>query len=189
MSEIKSNINIFSLNCRGISNKIPILQNICSTFDLIFLQETWITPDDLNFLDNVHADFCSHSISAVDLGQPQAGRPFGGLNVLWRRSLGLKFSIKLCDDPRLMGIVMENNSQKLLILNVYLPYYSNENYDDYLHYVGKITAIVEDHDHNDIMNIGDFNADVNSPFFREWDDLRETSDLFPLIHTISCGSL
>ena len=88
-----------------------------------------------------------------------------------------------------MGIVLENNSQKLLILNVYLPYYSNENYDEYLHYVGKITAIVEDHDHNDIMIIGDFNADINSPFFREWDDLRETADLlFIDVEKLPAGS-
>ena len=122
-----NNIKIFSLNCAGVLSKIPIIQEICSSYDLIFLQETCITPDDINVLNNIHSDFCSYSISAVNLDRPLVGRPHGGLSILWRCSLGLKCSIKSYDDPRLLGFVVENNSQKLLILNVYLPFYSNDN--------------------------------------------------------------
>ena len=114
-------IKIFSLNCSGISNKIPIIRDICHHYDLIFLQETWLTPDNINFLDIAHDDFCSYSMSAVNLDRPLVGRPYGGLSVLWRRSLSLKCSIKLYDVPRILGTNLENNSRKLLILNVYLP--------------------------------------------------------------------
>ena len=184
-----NNINIFSLNCLGTSNKIPIFRDICSTFDLLFLQETWITPDNLNFLDDVHEDFYSHSISAVDLGQPLQGRPYGGVSILLRRSLGLKFCIKLYNDPRLLGIVLESESQKIFILNVYLPYFSVQNYDEYLYYVGKISSIVEEYEHNDVMILGDFNADVNSPFFEEWHELQETADfIFADVERLPVGS-
>ena len=170
-------IKICSLNCAGVLNKIPIIKDFCNDHDLVFLQETWLTPDNLNLLDSVHTDFCSHSVSAVDLGQPLIGRPYGGLSILWRRGLGMKCHIKLYDDPRLMGLILENNTQKLFILNIYLPYFSNENYDEYLAYVGTISSIIENHDHNDIIVIGDFNADINSVFYNEWHTLQETAGM------------
>ena len=170
-------IKIFSLNCMGVGNKLPVLRDICHNYDLICLQETWLTPDNLNFLDTVSGDFCSHSISAVCLDQPLIGRPHGGLSILWRRSLGLKCSIKLYEDPRILGINLGNSTQNILILNIYLPYFSQENYDNYLNYVGKISSIIQDHDHNDIMIIGDFNANIDSPFFHEWDNVREFSGM------------
>ena len=43
--------------------------------------------------------------------------------------------------------------------------------------MGKNSSIIEDYDHNDILVLGDFNANVNSPFFNEWGSLRETSDM------------
>ena len=172
-----NNIKILSFNCAGVSNKIPIISDFCSNFDVILLQETWLTPDNINFLNTAHADFCSHSVSAVKLDQPLVGRPHGGLSILWRRSLGLKCSIKLYDDPRLLGFILENHTQKLLIINVYLPYFSMDNYDNYLHYVGEISSITEDYDHNDVLVIGDFNAEVDSLFYHEWDNFCETDGM------------
>ena len=103
-----NNIKIFSINCAGVTNKIPLIRDICASYDLIFLQETWLTPDNINLLSTVHADFCSHSITAVNLHEPLIGRPHGGLSILWRRTLGLKCSIKIYDDPRILGLVLEN---------------------------------------------------------------------------------
>ena len=172
-----NNINIISFNCAGVPNKLPVIDNFCSNYDIIFLQETWLTSVNINILDTVHEDFCSHSVSAVDLGGPMLGRPHGGVSVLWKRSLGRNCSIKTFDDPRVIGLILDNGSRKLMCLNIYLPYFSNDNYDEYLGYVGKISSIIEDYDHNDLMVIGDFNADVNTPFFSEWDSLRETAGL------------
>ena len=175
--DISSKIKIFSLNCAGLTNKLPILHEICKVHDIILLQETWITPNNINFLSKVHPCFESHSISAVNFETHMVGRPHGGLGCLWRKDLAIKFEIKSYKDPRLMGIALETSNRKLFILNVYLPYFSNDNYDEYLYYVGLISSIIEDYDHNDIMIVGDFNASVGGLFYNEWKSLCDETDM------------
>ena len=191
-------LKFFSLNCAGVTNMIPVLRDICNDHDVLLLQETWLTPDNLEFLNGVHEDFTCHSISAVDLGQPLVGRPFGGLSILWRKSLGIKATLKTFEHNRMLGIQFETNFRRLLIINVYLPYYCLENYDEYLQCLGKIAYEIEDYDHSDVMIMGDFNANVGGPFFREWtalsDDLNmEFVDVSRLTHEsythINNGSL
>ena len=95
----------------------------------------------------MHPDFESFSISAVSIDRPLVGRPQGGLCKIWRKTIGLKYSIRTFEVPRLLGVVIESLQKKIYILNVYLPYYSNDNTDLYLHYIGLISSIIEDYDH------------------------------------------
>ena len=128
--DISSKIKIFSLNCAGLTNKLPILHEICNAYDIILLQETWITPNNINFLSKVHPCFESHSISVVNFETHMVGRSHGGLGCLWRKDLANKFKIKTYNIPRLLGIALETSNRKLFILNVYLPYFSTDNYDE-----------------------------------------------------------
>ena len=52
---------------------------------------------------------------------------------------------------------VQSQQRQLFILNVYLPYYSPENYYEYLQYIGKIQGLIEE---SDVMVVGDFNAQV-----------------------------
>ena len=157
---------------------IPLLKEVCMQHDVLLLQETWLTPYNIDFLDNVHEDFLCYSISAVRIDRPLVGRPYGGLSVLWRKSLGIKFSPKTYDDSRILGLSLDTSTRKLLILNVYLPYYCTENYDDYLLCIGNCASIIEEYDHSDILILGDFNAAVGGQFYREWENLCDDTDMF-----------
>jgi hypothetical protein len=53
------------------------------------------------------------------------------------------------------------------VYNVYLPYQCEENHDDYLGYLGKLTAIVEESTTSTIAIVGDFNAKVGTLFETE----------------------
>ena len=48
----------------------------------------------------------------------------------------------------------------ILVLNVYLPYQSNNNVDEYQAILGKIQAISDSFESSNIFIIGDFNADL-----------------------------
>ena len=98
MEQIK-NVRIISFNCAGAINKLPIIRDLCEDGDIILLQETWITPININIFDNLHPEFFAKSISSVRMDCPLAGRPHGGLSILWRRSLSDKIDIKSYDDP------------------------------------------------------------------------------------------
>ena len=81
------------------------------------------------------------------------------------------------DDSRILGIDIITRDKILQVLNIYLPYYSNENYDLYLEYVGKISSIIEYRDHRDFIVLGDFNANVDGVFYSEWEPVCRDYDL------------
>lgn len=55
------------------------------------------------------------------------GRPYGGLGVLWRKSLGDSCQVNLLDDDRIMHVKLEYGSASIDLYNVYLPYDSGSN--------------------------------------------------------------
>ena len=132
----------------------------------------------IGLLDGVHQEFNAYSTSAVDPTQGLVGRPHGGLTVLWRKRFSAFVDIKLFDDSRILGIDVSIAGNILHVLNVYLPYYSVQNYDLYLEYIGKICSIFESREHSELIIFGDFNADVGREYFNEWDSV---CDQFGLI--------
>ena len=163
-----NNLRITSFNCNGALNKLPIISELCLISDVIFLQETWLMPHDLNVFDGLGEHFVSFSISAVDSGELLNGRPFGGLSILWRKSIDNMCSVINFDDARLLGLQISNGDRQLIAINVYLPFYSLENVDDYLFYVGKISSILENLETCDFFVLGDFNARVGGLFYESW---------------------
>ncbi len=94
------------------------------------------------------------------------GRPFGGLAILWRKSIVAK--PVMFEDDRLMGLEVINKSNgNLLIMNVYLPYDSNDNYDSFCEYLERIDVIFQSGVTPYVMAIGDFNAHPGSKFGQE----------------------
>ena len=135
-----------SFNCNGAMRKLDILTNLCKQCDVLFLQETWAMPHDLHVFDQIDDGFNSFAISAVDDGVILRGRPHGGLTILWRKSLNHYCKIMTFDDSRMLGLKIDCLDNPMLALNVYLPYYCEENYDEYLFYIGKVLSVIDDLD-------------------------------------------
>lgn len=57
-------------------------------------------------------------------------------------------------------VVASNSSDKMLILNVYLPYECKNNFDDYCDYLSKIASIIDTYDCLHVVVLDDFNADL-----------------------------
>ena len=65
-----------------------------------FLQETWLTHDELPLLRQIHADFDASGVSAMDTGDSiLVGRPYGGVAILWRKQLGQLYIILIVHVP------------------------------------------------------------------------------------------
>ena len=71
------------------------------------------------------------------------GRPYGGLGIMWKKSLSKKCSIVEFNDERLLGLDIEVNGQNVLFVNVYLPCDSHGNEEQFMNYLSKISSIVE----------------------------------------------
>ena len=61
------------------------------------------------------------------------------------------------------------NGKSFILINIYLPYFSGDNYEEYLEYIGKINTIVAESETPEVIFFGDFNAGPGSPFFNEWE--------------------
>ena len=71
----------------------------------------------------------------------QVGRPFGGIGVLWRKSISHACTICDLQDNRLLGIDIDTNDGKLFILNVSLPYQSSDNFEEFCNYLIALVTV------------------------------------------------
>ena len=157
-----------SYNCYGLKSSSVDLYELCNKYDIVFLQETLLFKHELNLLSKVHPDFEGMGISAIDdTCNILSGRPYGGLAVLIRRKIKLICDCIVYDDTRIMGIQIKNRDECLYFVNVYLPYQCPDNYDLYVEYLGKLSAIIEDYESSKVAIIGDFNAAVGTTFESE----------------------
>ena len=154
-----------TLNSYGLKSSTVDLYELCNKYDIVFLQETLLFKHELNLLSKVHPDFEGMGISAIDdTCNILSGRPYGGLAILIRRKIRPICDFIFYDDTRIMGIQIKNRDECLYFVNVYLPYQCPDNYDLYVEYLGKLSAIIEDYESSKVGIIGDFNAAVGTTF-------------------------
>ena len=140
----------------------------------MLLQETWLAENENKILYALSDDFFARGVYAMDpSAKLLSGRPFGGLAVLWRRSIAPQCKVHTYDDTRIMGISITSESKQILILNVYMPYYDGSNLDDYLYYLGKIEDIIDSFQSPYVYVCGDFNANINDTSSRFGQQLLE----------------
>ena len=85
-------VRVTSYNCRHFKSSIDNVRQLCDTQDFIFVQETWLTNDELCLLKCLHADFYDDGVSAMDTTSGiLIGRPFGCIGILWRKSIGVVY--------------------------------------------------------------------------------------------------
>jgi len=83
-----TNISLCTLNCRSVKNSVVEISSLCNDYDIVFLQEHWLLPHDLDFLATIHPDYLAVGQSAVDIDKDVlVGRPYGGTGILYNRKL------------------------------------------------------------------------------------------------------
>ena len=112
-------------------------------------------------LSNSNVDYIGNGISSIDdANRINTGRPFGGVGIMWRKHLNTYCTFKEYACDRIVGLEINCNSFSLLILCIYLPFDSSENYDDYMFYLAKMLQIVEEFGSPYVYICGDFNANL-----------------------------
>jgi len=154
-------IRLATFNCKNVKISVDEIRELCCQCDIILLQETWLTEQELPILSQISNDFYYKGVSAMDTRTGLiSGRPFGGVAILWRKSLGPAVKPVTYGDNRLLGLEVMTHQGKLLIINVYLPCSSVENEDEFLYYLSRIDSIICSSGTSHCAVIGDFNADL-----------------------------
>ena len=120
-------------NLHGWKNDNVMLADLFSCSDLVFIQEHWLFPGNLNIITSCNVEWDCHVVSGItDIESYTANksRPYGNLGFLWRKSAGLKVKlIGIENSHRVMVTELLSDNKKFIIVGVYLPCFVNS--DEY----------------------------------------------------------
>ena len=106
---------------KNIQSSIPEINDLCNCHDIVFLQETWVFRNQLPPLSSISNKLVGYGLSSMkDEQQIHTGRPFGGISMLWRKSLDKYISIITYDSDWIVRLKFESNSIAALFVCVYL---------------------------------------------------------------------
>lgn len=168
------NLRVCTFNCCSLTKNIDLIRELATEkYDIICLQETFITEDKLGILDYVDENYESIGVPAAYSEKAltaNAGRPEGGMAVLWRRNSN--FTIKKVSlEKNFMMIKVRVSDKDILLVNVYLnsDIWEIETLNKYLESLSKLESLLDDEKFDSIYFTGDFNADPVSG--RAWQNL------------------
>lgn len=162
------NTTLISFNCKCIKRSVDCVRRLCVAADVIALQETWLLPHDIAFLGQINDDFAFTGNSAVDTSAGVLrGRPYGGVALLWRKSLFPSVTVVSCNNVRLAAIKIVSQDRSILIFSVYMPTDSNDNVTVFTDCLSEISAIIESNNVQSVIILGDFNAHPGELFGSE----------------------
>ena len=113
--------------------------------DIVFLQETWLSPQEYHILESIDNDFYVTCSSPMDVeSEVLRGRPRGGCAILYRKSLaGCKsYVIPECDS-RAIALKVSIKGDIVLFINTYMPYERHDNIDDFIFYLSQIHSYID----------------------------------------------
>ena len=158
-------LNILSLNCHGFNmGTLRYLQDKCVSFDVILLQETWLSNDNSGRLDYISPDFVVMRSSAMEQklhNDYLVGRPYGGTAVLYNKRLLCSVKRIETNNCRCTAVKLSfKSATDLVVSSVYMPFFTGS-VDNKLVYEdtdGCLQSIIDRHLGCNFVFGGDWNV-------------------------------
>ena len=161
-------LSILSYNSGGLGNtKREMVRDMLTDTapDILLLQETWLLKRDIQILSNIHDDYLANGKSSVSDDEILQGRPYGGLGILWKKSLSMSIKPISVECDRVHGaLVTLADGSVILLLNVYLPVdlrHANRVNEDYELCIDAIETCLHEQNYNSVVIGGDMNTDFS----------------------------
>ena len=168
-------VKIVSYNCRGFP-KMPAKLNVKPTvnlllndesIDIICMQETFLSKQDLGCLNVIHKDYQGIGTSTTDTRDGLIkGHPSGGVAILYRTNQAKNIKPLHFNLDWVIGISLSCNNNKHIILCVYMKTASGGHGDNREIFQGQLEElkmIIDDLDSTSVTIVGDWNADISNP--------------------------
>ena len=182
-----------SLKCHGVNNGVEYIRSFLSNNNCGFLclQELWLIYSDLHKLNNIHTDYTYVATSGVDSSSHFiSGRQFGGVGILFKKSLSPHIKNIVCNSKRVCGILitMHNN---FMLLSIYRPgnnYYMSSVRTEFSNTPDCIESLFNTIDCNAQICCGDYNVSFDkrdahleyfisrNNFYLSWDHSASNKD-------------
>ena len=162
-------LKVLSLNCHGYNLGTPVnLSRVSDNYDIILLQETWLSDSTCSKLDFFSDNYLVYHSSAMQykiVSGIMTGRPFGGTAVLVRRQVGALCYQVPTDNPIITCVCVPNqHGCNLIICSIYMPWSdrSLEHVTEYEACLGCMQGVVDRHRGAQFLFGGDFNVPKHS---------------------------
>ena len=186
-------IKVVSYNCRGFPKtasklgekpSLNLLLNDKSN-DIICLQETFLSKQDLSCLNSIHKDYQGIGVSTTD-GSVKliTGHPPGGVAILYRVNQSRCIKPMFFNLDWVIGVCINNGNTKHVILCVYMKTASGGQDDHREIFQGQLEeleSIIAELDTTSVNIVGDWNADLINPSHLHGPLLRQFSNETSLI--------
>ena len=170
MYNTDNSLKVVSYNCRGFPKtaaklwKKPTISLLLKdvNIDIICLQETFLSKQDLSCLNVIHREFQGVGASSTDTRDKLiTGHPYGGVAILYRIKHSKCISPIYFNLDWVIGISIGSGRNKHVILCVYLKSASGEDHKEiYQGQLEELKLIIDDLDTTSVSIIGDLNADL-----------------------------
>lgn len=161
-------VNMVSFNCKNVKRSVDTIRKLCQSADIIALQETWLRPDELQYLCEIDERFGNTGTSAMDpAGGIMVGRPWGGVCLMWNKTVFPNVSVVQCDNARVCAIKITLPQKSILVFSVYMPTDKNVNLVEFTDCLSLVSATISNEDIWMAYILGDLNAHPNELFYNE----------------------
>ena len=140
---------------------MPDIERLFKDSDIVCLQETWYTKQDLKHVNNLYDSFHGIGVSTTDYSDGIVhGHPPGGVTIMWdvkidRYVRPLDLNLDWC-----VAIEITLGFKKCTILYVYMPCQCHDNEPMYVENLDILKAITDELDYTCYAIIGDWNANL-----------------------------
>ncbi len=105
-----THLNIGTFNCQGAMRCAPYISSLLTdnNLDVLILNEHWLFPNSLHFLDSVQPGYIAYAIADDDLsGDKPLKRGKGGVAILWKVELSGIVSKNETNSDRIISVSFE----------------------------------------------------------------------------------
>lgn len=139
-----------------------VVDQLLENTDILCIQETWLSKQDLDGLNCVNIDYHGAGESTTDLSLGIVrGRIPGGVAILWRKKYDPVISVIRLNVDWCIGVKVTWGNNVFIILNIYTPFECHDNEAVYLQRLAFIGSFIEESKCTCIYVMGDFNADIS----------------------------
>ena len=169
MRQIEQNkrmeLRIGTFNVQNVKSNSLYLQKLLKEVDILCIQEHWLYCNEKQQLSKIDPNFVCAAKSVDDNDSDLhriIGRGYGGVAILWRKSIDEKLRIIPDGGSRIQALLLEQENQPICILNVYMPSDSKNANTEYKDTLSEIDEIMSKYGqtHN-IIICGDMNGSLH----------------------------
>ena len=179
-------LKLCTFNCCSLKNNIDLVRELTGRkYDVIMLQETFVTEDQLGIIDYIDENYDCIAVPATfseKVLAANAGRQEGGMAILWRKASNLKVN-KVSIENNFMVFNFAIGNVKIVVVNVYMnsDLWEVSTLNKYLESLSKLENILAEVEFDSIYYAGDFNADpVSGRAWRNLSNFNERNGLMCL---------